>query len=98
MEPNIILPFTGEYPKSSGQLFLPQDIHFAFVPCVLDYLPLHCGLGFAQASQKLNDQKAMIEVRGFPLYLLVQLALGSLIVLYYSTNEFFTLHQNWQDF
>jgi len=98
MEPNIILPFASECPKSSAQLFLPKGImHFAFVPCVLSYPPFHCGLGCAEDSQKLNDQKAVIDVRGFPLHLLVQLALGPLILQYYNTNDFFTSHQNWQD-
>jgi len=98
MEPNIILPFTGEYPNSSVQLFLPKDImHSASVPCVLVYPPLHFGLDYVQASQKLNNQKAVIEVREFPLHRLVQLTLGSLILLYDSTNDFFTSHQNWQD-
>jgi len=60
MELNIILPFTGEYSKSAAHLFLPKDIiHFAFVPCVLGYPPFHCGLGCAEASQKLNDQTAV---------------------------------------
>jgi len=91
MEPNIILPFTGEYPKSSAQLFLPKDImHFASVPRFLEYPPFHCGLGCAEASQKLNDQKAVIEVRGFPPHHLVQRALAPLILLYYSINDFYT--------
>jgi len=91
MEPNIILPFTGEYAKSFAQIFLPKDImHFAFVPRVLEYPPFHCGLGCAKASQKLNDQKSVTEVRGFPPHHLVQLALGPLILLYYSTNDFYT--------
>jgi hypothetical protein len=91
MEPIIILQFTWAYPKSSVQLFLPKGfMHCAFAPCVLGYPSFHCGLGRVEVGQNLNGQKAVIEVGGFLLHFHVESAVGPIILLHYSTNDFFT--------